>query len=285
MAASASSPPALAPPGALTPVPYRVVERIRETGDTWTLELEPLRAPLVPRPGQFDMLSAPGVGEVPISTSGPPDREGLLTHTIRAVGAVTERLCAARPGSVIGVRGPFGTTWPLETAVGGDVVVVAGGIGLAPLRPAIHDILAHREAYGAVSVAVGARSPGDLLYVDDLERWRGRFDLDVEVTVDAAGADWRGRVGLVTTLLPRVEIDPGRTTALVCGPEVMMTFVARSLRERGLPSERIWVSMERSMHCGLGHCGHCQLGPFLLCRDGPVFRLDVVERFTEVREL
>lgn len=275
----------VAPPGALTPVPYRVVERTRETADTWTLELEPLRDPIAPRPGQFDMLYALGVGEVPISTSGPPGREGPLTHTIRAVGAVTERLCAAEPGSVIGVRGPFGTPWPLDGAVGGDLVIVAGGIGLAPLRPAVHDVLARREAFGAVSLLVGARSPADLLYLHDLEHWRGRLDLDVEVTVDAAGADWRGRVGLVTTLLPRVEIDPDRATALVCGPEIMMTFVARALRARGLPPERIWVSMERNMQCGLGHCGHCQLGPFLICRDGPVFRLDAVERFTEVREL
>jgi NAD(P)H-flavin reductase len=284
MAASAQASSAV-PLGALTPVPYRVVERSRETVDTWTLELEPLRTAIVPRPGQFDMLYAFGVGEVPISTSGPPGREGPLTHTIRAVGAVTQRLCAAEPGSVLGVRGPFGTPWPLDEAVGGDLVIVAGGIGLAPLRPAVQEVLARREAFGSVSLLVGARSPDDLLFVHDLEHWRGRFDLDVEVTVDAAGADWRGRVGLVTTLLPRVEIDPDRTTALVCGPEIMMTFVARALHARGLPSERIWVSMERNMQCGLGHCGHCQLGPFLICRDGPVLRLDAVERFTEVREL
>jgi NAD(P)H-flavin reductase len=273
------------PRGALIPVPYRVVERTPETVDTWTLELEPLREAIVPRPGQFDMLYAFGVGEVPISTSGPPGREGQLTHTIRAVGAVTQRLSAAEPGSVLGVRGPFGTPWPLDEAVGDDLVIVAGGIGLAPLRPAVQDVLARREAFGSVSLLVGARSPDDLLFLHDLEHWRGRFDLDVEVTVDAAGADWRGHVGLVTTLLPRVEVEPGRTTALVCGPEIMMAFVARALQARGLPSERIWVSMERNMQCGLGHCGHCQLGPVLICRDGPVFRLDEVERFTEVREL
>jgi NAD(P)H-flavin reductase len=284
MAASAQA-SSVVSPGALTPVPYRVVERSRETVDTWTLELEPLREAIVPRPGQFDMLYAFGVGEVPISTSGPPGREGHLTHTIRAVGAVTQRLCAAEPGSVLGVRGPFGTPWPLDEAVGGDLVIVAGGIGLAPLRPAVQEVLARREAFGSVSLLVGARSPDDLLFLHDLEHWRGRFDLDVEVTVDAAGADWRGRVGLVTTLLPRVEVDPDRTTALVCGPEIMMTFVARALHARELPSERIWVSMERNMQCGLGHCGHCQLGPVMICRDGPVFRLDAVERYTEVREL
>jgi NAD(P)H-flavin reductase len=186
---------------------------------------------------------------------------------------------------VLGVRGPFGNTWPLEAAEGGDVVIVAGGIGLAPLRPAIQEVLARREAFGAVSVLVGARTPGDLLFVEDLERWRSRFDLDVEVTVDAAVPGWRGRVGLVTTLVPGTRFDPERTTAYVCGPEVMMTFVARALAQRGVPNSAIWVSMERNMRCGLGHCGHCQLGPTLICRDGPVYRLDDVERLMEVREL
>lgn len=282
MALSASR---VAPRGAMTPVPYRVVGRSRETADTWTLALEPLRDSVAPRPGQFDMLYALGVGEVPISTSGDPVQHGHLTHTIRAVGAVTERLCAAEPGSIVGVRGPFGTTWPLDEAAGADLVIVAGGIGLAPLRPVVLDVLARRGAFGSVSVLVGARTPADLLFRDDLEQWRSRFDLDVDVTVDVADPEWRGRVGVVTTLLPRAAFDPERTRAFVCGPEIMMTYAARALRDRGVPRERIWVSLERNMHCGLGHCGHCQLGPYLICRDGPVFRLDDVERFTEVREL
>lgn len=282
MAASASK---VAPRGALTPVPYRVVSRTQETADTWTLRLEPLRDAVAPRPGQFDMLYALGVGEVPISTSGDPAHGDVLVHTIRAVGPVTQRLCASEPGAVVGVRGPFGTTWPLAAAEGGDLLIVAGGIGLAPLRPAIHDVLARRDAFGSVTVLVGARTPGDLLFVEELEHWRGRFDVDVEVTVDAAEPGWRGRVGLVTTLIPGASFDPARAAAFVCGPEVMMTFVARALLERGLPRERIWVSMERNMRCGLGHCGHCQLGPYLICRDGPVFRLDAVDHLTEVREL
>lgn len=282
MAASASR---VAPRGALTPVPYRVVSRTQETADTWTLRLEPLRDAVAPQPGQFDMLYALGVGEVPISTSGDPAHGDVLVHTIRAVGPVTQRLCASEPGAVVGVRGPFGTTWPLSAAEGGDLLIVAGGIGLAPLRPAIHDVLARRDAFGSVTVLVGARTPGDLLFVEELEHWRGRFDVDVEVTVDAAAPGWRGRVGLVTTLVPGASFDPERAAAFVCGPEVMMTFVARALLERGLPRERIWVSMERNMRCGLGHCGHCQLGPYLICRDGPVFRLDAVDHLTEVREL
>jgi NAD(P)H-flavin reductase len=275
-----------APPrGAMTPVPHRVVSRARETADTWTLELEPLADRVRPRAGQFDMLYAFGVGEVPISTSGDHEGDGPLTHTIRGVGAVTNALCALREDAVVGVRGPFGTEWPLAGAVGGDLVIVAGGIGLAPLRPAIRHALARRGDYGAVSVLVGARTPQDLLFLHELEEWRGRLDVEVDVTVDAAQAGWHGRVGLVTTLVPGAVFDPASAVALVCGPEVMMTFVVRSLVDRGLPLERIWISMERNMRCGVGHCGHCQLGPVLICRDGPVFRADEMTRLMEVREL
>ena len=271
--------------GAMTPEPYRVVSRVQETADTWTLGLEPLRGTLRPAPGQFDMLWSFGVGEVPISTSGLARGDGSLTHTIRAVGPVTRALCAAEPGEVLGVRGPFGTAWPVEAARGGDVVIVAGGIGLAPLRPALYHALAHREDYGAVCLLVGARTPADLLYRDELEGWRGRFDLEVDVTVDAAPADWRGRVGLVTKLIPGAPFDPARTTAFVVGPEVMMHFTVAALLERGVAKERVHVSMERNMRCGVGHCGHCQLGPLLICRDGPVFPYPEVEPLMEVREL
>ncbi|HET9288866.1 MAG TPA: FAD/NAD(P)-binding protein [Gaiella sp.] len=269
----------------MTPVPYRVVSRRPETADTWTLELEPLDESIRPRAGQFDMLHAFGIGEVPISTSGDHEGDGPLTHTVRAVGAVTRALCALEPGAVVGVRGPFGTEWPLAEAVGGDLVVVAGGIGLAPLRPAIRHALGRRDDYGAVSVLVGARTPEDLLFVEELERWRARLDVEVDVTVDAAAVGWHGRVGLVTTLIPGAVFDPASAAALVCGPEVMMTFVVRSLVDRGMPLERIWISMERNMRCAVGHCGHCQLGPTLICRDGAVFPAAAMTRLMEVREL
>ena len=271
--------------GAMAPEPYRVVSRVRETADTWTLGLEPLGAPIHPAPGQFDMLWAFGVGEVPISTSGLAAPDGALTHTIRAVGPVTRALCATEPGAVIGVRGPFGTTWPLEAARGGDLVIVAGGIGLAPVRPAVLWALEHRSAFDSVCVLIGARTPGDLLYVHELEAWRGRFDLDVDVTVDSAEADWHGRVGLVTRLVPGAPFDPTTATAFVVGPEVMMRFTVAALAERGIPAERIHVSMERNMRCGVGHCGHCQLGPVLICRDGPVFPYPAIGPLMEVREL
>jgi NAD(P)H-flavin reductase len=273
--------------GAMTPAPYRVVARGRETHDTWTLRLEPagVRPVAAPAPGQFDMLYAFGVGEVPISTSGLAGEAGELTHTIRAVGPVTSALCAAEPGDVIGVRGPFGTTWPLEGARGGDLVIVAGGIGLAPLRPAVLYALAHRDAYASVCLLVGARTPGDLLYTPELERWRGRFDVEVGVTVDSAETDWHGRVGVVTRLIPGAAFDPAAATALVVGPELMMRFTVAALLERGVAKERIHVSLERNMRCGVGHCGHCQLGPVLICRDGPVFPYGAVEPLMEVREL
>jgi anaerobic sulfite reductase subunit B len=280
-----AAPAELAPTGAMTPEPYRVVERTQETVDTWTLRLEPLGAPVVPAPGQFDMLYAFGVGEVPISTSTVVEQGGVLTHTIRAVGAVTQALCALDPGAVIGVRGPYGTTWPLESAAGGDLVIVAGGIGLAPVRPAVHWALAHRDDYGAVCVLVGARTPGDLLYLHELEQWRSRFDVEVGVTVDSAVGDWHGRVGVVPKLIPAAAFDPEKATALVVGPEIMMRFTVAALLDRGMTKEQIHISMERNMRCGLGHCGHCQLGPVLICRDGPVFRYDEMEALMEVREL
>ena len=271
--------------GAMTPVAYRVVARVEETHDTVTLELEPLAEHVVPRPGQFAMLYAFGVGEVPISTSGDASRDGPLSHTIRGVGPVSRALAASVPGDVVGVRGPFGTGWPLDEAAGGDLVVVAGGIGLAPVRPVVYHALAHREAFGSVCLLVGARAPYELLFATELEQWRARFDMEVDVTVDTAHGGWRGRVGLVTKLVPGAPFDPDRAHALVVGPEVMMTFTARALLDRGVSRERIHVSLERNMRCAVGHCGHCQLGPALVCRDGAVFRYDEVEHLLKVREL
>jgi anaerobic sulfite reductase subunit B len=270
--------------GPMTPAPFRVASRRRETRDTWTLALEPVGGrPLEPAPGQFTMLYAFGIGEVPISISG--DVGGPLVHTVRAVGSVTQAICAARRGSVLGVRGPFGNAWPVADALGSDVVVVAGGIGLAPLRPAVTEVLRQRGEFGAVALLYGSRTPGDLLYRSELQRLRARFDLHVDVTVDAADAGWRGKVGVVPKLIDGAQFDPASAVALVCGPEIMMHFAARALLERGMPASRIYLSMERNMRCGLGHCGHCQLGPTLICRDGPVYSYDRLEALMAVREL
>jgi len=277
----------------MAPAPFRVRRVSRDTHDTVTIELEPPhdRVPsgsaAGPRfaPGQFNMLYVFGLGEVPISISGDPAEPDALVHTVRAVGAVTRALRGLRRGAVVGVRGPYGSAWPVDEAAGHDVVIMAGGIGLAPLRPAIYHLLARRDRYGKVVLLYGARTPADLLYTRQLERWRGRFDAQIEVTVDAAPpGTWLGHVGVAGTLLPRAEFDAARAVALVCGPEVMMRFAIADLRHRGLAPEQIYLSMERNMRCAIGLCGHCQFGPTFVCKDGPVFRYDRLAPFLGVRE-
>ena len=268
----------------MAPDPFVVRERSAETSDTWTLVLD--AADGVGRsvaPGQFMMVYVFGVGEVPISVSGPPDREGPVVLTVRAVGAVTQAICASQPGAVLGLRGPFGTSWPIAASTGADVVVVAGGIGLAPLRPVVLHALEQRREFGRVVVLYGARTPDDLLYPTELLGWSQ--EAAVDVTVDAADAGWAGKVGVVPKLLPRAEFDPASTVAFVCGPEIMMRFTIGALLERGVPPGRIHISLERNMRCGVGHCGHCQLGPTLICRDGPVYRYETAAPWLEVREL
>jgi NAD(P)H-flavin reductase len=231
------------------------------------------------------MLYRYGLGEAAISISGDPAHPERLVHTIRAVGHLTRDLCSLQEGDVVGVRGPFGTHWPVERADGMDVVVVAGGIGLAPLRPAILHLLAHRARYGRVVVLYGARSAEDLLFLEELRRWRSRFDTEVEVTVDQAGPGWRGPVGVVTRLVERAVFDPDDAMVLTCGPEIMMRFCVAELLREGVPEERIFASMERNMRCAVALCGHCQWGPHLLCRDGPVLPWDRVAPLVGVREL
>ena len=272
-------------PDDMEPAAFRVVGRTRETADTVTLALQPLDGPPpASRPGQFNMLYAFGVGEVPVSISG-HHANGTLLHTVRAVGGVTAALVDAAPGTLVGVRGPFGTAWDVGAADGGDAVFVAGGIGLAPLRPAVVEVLAGRERFNRVVVLCGARSPETVLYRRQLSTWRGRFDVDVEVTVDYAAPGWRGHVGVVGQLVPRAPFDPRTTTAFVCGPEVMMRSATEALVLRGVAPGDVHLSLERNMKCATGHCGHCQLGPFLVCRDGPVVTYDRVAALLEVAEL
>jgi NAD(P)H-flavin reductase len=256
----------------LTPALYRVVARGRETADVVTLWLESRDGERLSfRSGQFNMLSALGVGEVAVSVSGSPSDPGPLRHTVRDVGAVTHALCSSDVGDVIGVRGPFGTDWGVTgNATPHDTVVVAGGIGLAPLRGAVEELVAaQREGAGRVFVLVGAREPGQMVFLDDLAAWE-KAGVVVLITVDRPAPGWSGRVGLVTTLLANAGFDALHCRVLICGPEIMMRFTARALNELGVDLASIWVSLERNMQCGLGWCGHCQLGPLLLCRDGPV---------------
>jgi NAD(P)H-flavin reductase len=205
-------------------------------------------------------------------------------HTVRAVGLATEAICRAAPGEVLGVRGPFGCPWPIRELAGADVLVVAGGIGLAPLRPAILALLARRERYGRLLLLYGGRSPDQLLYTDELEQWAAR-GLDVAVSVDSAGPEWLGHVGVVPRLIGRAEFEPAGAHALVCGPEVMMRFTVAALERAGVAGSRVYASVERNMQCGIGHCGHCQLGPMLICRDGPVYRWSELAPWLAIREL
>lgn len=273
-------------PDPMLPQRYRVRRAVRETDDVRTLTLEPLDQPLARSdPGQFNMVYAFGVGEVPISMSGTTARQATVRHTIRDVGFVSRAIAGARRGEVVGLRGPFGHGWPLHEARGKDVVVVAGGLGLAPLRPVVLELLRSRKNFGRVSLLYGGRTPGDLLFQGDLKRWRSRFDIEVEVTVDAAGEGWHGNVGVVTTLMDRAPFDPPNTIAMICGPEVMMRFTVAELIERGVSSDGIYVSLERNMKCAIGFCGHCQFGPEFICKDGPVFPYSRVEQLLKVREL
>jgi NAD(P)H-flavin reductase len=268
----------------MAPSTYLVAGRRRDTADTCTLQLEPRNGRIeAPAPGQFTMLYAWGVGEVPISVSG-LDADGRLVQTIRDVGAVTHKLCVLDPGMTLGVRGPLGRGWPVDDLAGADVVVVAGGLGLAPLRLAVLALLADRGQYGKLVLLYGARTPADLLYGDELDEW-AQDGFDVQLTVDAADAGWHGRVGVVGKLVARADFDPRNAAALMCGPEVMMRFTAVALAERGVPAERTYVSLERSMKCGIGQCGHCQIGPTLVCLDGPVYSWAEIARWLSVREL
>ena len=269
--------------GPYVPRAMTIARATRELPDVFTYSFDTPTG-FAFRPGQFNMLYMHGIGEVAISINGDPAEPQRLVHTIRAVGTVTRALEQLREGGVLGIRGPYGSAWPVEGAKGRDVMVIAGGLGLAPLRPAILHLLANRASYGRVTILYGARSPAELLFSDELQRWRGRFDCRLEVIVDHAGRDWFGSIGVVTQLLDGVTVDAD-DIALLCGPEIMMRFVARELERRGMPREAIWVSMERSMKCGVGLCGHCQLGGSFVCKDGPVFRYDRIAPLMQVREL
>jgi len=289
MTADFVAPGAVISPAAHEMVPsvYRIERVHRETADIFTWNLRPANGdgPFQFAPGQFNMLYAFGTGEVPVSISGDPTKPDTLVHTIRAVGPVTRIMERLERGDTIGVRGPYGSRWPVEESAGADIVFVSGGIGLAPLRPALYQVLASRRNYGKVVLLYGTRTPSDILFRSEVEEWRSRFDLQVLVTVDRGDRDWMGEVGVVTRLLNQAQFDAGSAVAMVCGPEIMMRFTIGGLRDRGVPPDAIYVSLERSMKCGIGLCGHCQLGPTFICKDGPVFRYDSAQPLLAIREL
>ena len=269
----------------MLPQPFRIRRRRSETLDTFTLEIERAKhnQAFGFAPGQFNMLYVLGVGEIPISICGDPRSDSLM-HTTRVVGPVTMAMSKLRRGDILGVRGPFGSIWPVEQLDGRDVVVVAGGIGLAPLRGALHQLVRRRKKLGKLVFLYGARTPGDILYRRELELWQQR-GLQVEVTVDRAPSSWLGHVGVVTALIRRAPFDPGNTAAMICGPEVMMRYAVFELQKRGVPATSIFLSMERNMKCAVGFCGHCQFGPEFICKDGPIFRYDRIANWFGIREL
>jgi NAD(P)H-flavin reductase len=272
----------------MIPRPCRVEGVSRETQDTFTISLQSGDGSEQAQfaPGQFSMLYVFGVGELPVSISGDPEQTHRRAYTVRSVGQATQALVSRRPGDAVGVRGPFGTPWPLTQAWGKDVLIIAGGIGLAPLRPAVYRILRYREEYGRLILLYGARSPRDLLYRRELGSWSHSPDSQVLTTVDYGGVNWRGRVGVVTTLFRYLRLRPDRTVVLICGPEIMMRYVITELTEhRGVAASDIYLSMERNMKCAVGFCGHCQYGPHFICKDGPIFSNDRIRSLLERHEL
>ena len=235
------------------------------------------------RPGQFNMLYLPGFGEAAISISSAPKQHDSLSHTVRVAGNVTQALARHQVGDQIGIRGPFGSAWPVKKIRGQDVVIACGGVGLAPLRPAIYHIIRRRKEYGRVFLLYGARTPNDLLYTDEYAAWRDA-GIEVEVTVDLGDSDWQGHIGVVPGLFDRLRLQSQRTSVLTCGPEIMMRFVVFEALARKISKDAIYVSLERNMNCALGFCGHCQLGPAFVCKDGPVFSYRKMEPYLRIED-
>ena len=269
----------------MIPRPFRVRRRLQENADSFTLEIEPQGAAtsFAFAPGQFNMLYVFGVGEVPISISGHSAARNTIAHTTRAVGTVTRALAKLKRGDLVGVRGPFGSSWPTEAALGRDTILIAGGIGLAPLRPVLFRLLGLRRKTSRLVLLCGARTPEDLLYARELQDWGQKCE--VHVIVDRATGAWRGNIGVVTTLISRMPLNAQTAIAMICGPEIMMRFTVRELQKRGVSDNRIFVSLERNMKCATGFCGHCQFGPEFICKNGPVFRYDRVKSWLEINEL
>lgn len=260
---------------------------IWENDDTFTLtlDLDGIGGGYAFLPGQFNMVYVFGTGEAAVSISSDPARPGTLDHTIHRVGLVTSALAQKKRGDLIGIRGPFGSSWPIEVAKGKDVCIASGGIGLAPLRPVIYSMLKNRSAYGRIIVLYGGRSPLDLLYRVELERWANDFEVEVLVTVDRGDSSWKGHIGVVTSLFQYIKLDARETIAYVCGPEIMMKYTIDELERRGVPQEQMYVSMERNMKCAIGFCGHCQYGPTFICKEGPVYPVPRVRPLLDRKEL
>ena len=260
--------------------PATIVDKVRETEGIHTYRLriddEAERRRYRFAAGQFNMVYLFGVGEVAISIVSDPDEPELLGHTIRAVGRVTNGIARLQAGGALGIRGPFGQGWPLGEARGRDIVIVTGGLGCAPVVGAIDYIFRRRGQYGSVKILHGVKTPEDLVFRERFDVWRKQPNTEVLLTSDHPGKVWHHHVGVVTELFEQVSMDPAKTMVLMCGPEIMMRLGVPILLRRGIPDTAVYVSLERHMECGIGLCGHCQMGPYILCKDGPVMRYDRV---------
>lgn len=266
------------------PAIFRIEDRSEEFTGTVTLRIKGESAEIRGfQPGQFNMLYAFGAGEIPISMSGSTTDGNGYVHTIRGHGAVSRALAELREGDPLGVRGPFGCGWPLAQAANKEVLVIAGGLGMAPLRPLIYSLLEHDPAVSRIRLFYGARRPQEILYREELQQWSKSIELSL--TVDHADAEWQGHIGVITGPLDKVDIDPGNTIAFLCGPEIMMRFCIQVLTAKGLPTSAIHLSMERNMKCATGQCGHCQWGPNFICKDGPVFCYEDIRQWFNIRAL
>jgi NAD(P)H-flavin reductase len=269
------------------PMAAEVVDNIEEAPGINTLRLRlrdaQQRADYRFAPGQFNMLYLANVGEVPISISSDPGDVEFIDHTIRAVGRVTEGMVRLKAGDIMGLRGPFGAGWPMEQAKGRNLLVITGGIGCAPTASVVQYAHARRDQYGKISVCHGVRKPDDLIYGERFANWCKAPDTVCMFASQEPAPGWSGRTGLVTQLLDDLAPEAIEGMAMMCGPEPMMRAVAEELLNRGRPIEDIYVSMERGMQCGLGHCGHCQYGPDFICKDGPVFPYARVRRLMPVK--
>lgn len=272
----------------MMPQLVRINKLVWETEHVYTIYLTPndeMESGFIFKPGQFNMLYVYGMGEAAISISSSPYKSKTLIHTIHKVGTVTSALSKYKKGDYIGLRGPFGSSWPVETAIGKDVCIIAGGIGLAPLRPTIYTLFKNRKDYGKIYILYGARTPQDLLYRVELEQWSKLFDVEVHVTVDRGDQSWKGNIGFAAQLLSYIDVDKNNTVSMVCGPEIMMKYTIEDLLENGIPEENVYLSLERNMKCAIGLCGHCQFGPKFICKDGPVFSYPEISYLFERKEI
>ncbi len=269
----------------LIPKPTTIVRVRTETSNVRTYYVKLPKDVELPKPGQFNMLYVHGVGEVPISVSDVDHRTGVVAHTTKFTGSVTGTFTYLKEGDLIGFRGPYGKGWPMDSSVGKDVVLIAGGIGLPPLRPVVREVAKDRARYGRLIIIYGARTPKDLIYSYEYGDYEAIPNTELHLTVDNPDEGWRGNVGVVTDLIRQADVDPEDSIAMICGPEIMMRYAVKELLKRGFKANRVFLSLERRMKCGVGLCGHCQVGPYFVCKHGPVFPLWFISKYFWVDQI